>query len=222
MDVRKIVRVAAIVALLLIGVSVVVPAGPAVFWSTFYGEIKDWGATLGPTLAIIVGAWIGFRGVRETQRANAALARAQFAAEIEREARRRRNTARDLARAFAAELRAGAAILRGNVKTANDEANKGEKLTVELLSVMRPAPVELFRAQLPSIALIGELASETITHYEAIQTVRQFDEDLLRQIKLDGLEREWVDDFPEKRGGKHARNADALAERLEAYEPPDD
>ena len=136
--------------------------------------------------------------------------------------RQRRNTARALAGAFAAELRAGATILRGNTKIANKEVKKGEKLTAALLRVIRPAPVELFRAQLPSIALIGELASETITLYEQIQTLHRFDEDLLRQIELDGIAREWVDDFPEKRWGNYASKADALAERLEAYEPPDD
>ena len=54
MDIKKIVTTIVIVALLLIGVSAVVPAGPAVFWSTFYSEAKEWQTGIGAFFGLVV------------------------------------------------------------------------------------------------------------------------------------------------------------------------
>ncbi len=57
---------ALVMGAVLIGVSVA-GGSPAAFWSVLYSEAKSLVAALGPTLAIVVGAWIGFRGVRDPE-----------------------------------------------------------------------------------------------------------------------------------------------------------
>ena len=52
-----------------------------------YGEIKAWAEIVAPAVAILIAAYLGFRGVRETQTMNATLAREQTNSEIEREIR---------------------------------------------------------------------------------------------------------------------------------------
>lgn len=188
----------------------------------FYSEVKSLVAALGPTLAIIVGAWIGFRGVRDTQLANAALARDQFDAEIAREARRNRKAARDLARAFAAELRAGSKNFRSMAAVVRNLGKKGKKYDLGVMRTRRAAPVELFRAQLPKIGLLGALASETVEVYESFRMINQFDDDLLRGLEAGQTPMDAATFDVKLRWENDASKAEALADRLEAYEPPND
>ena len=66
--------------------AVPVPAAEGASW---YDELKDWAGILVPAIVIVAAAWLGFRGVRQTRKANAKMAREQAEEAQVRERRRR-------------------------------------------------------------------------------------------------------------------------------------
>ena len=187
-----------------------------------YGEIKVWAKIVAPAVAILIAAYLGFRGVRETQRTNAKLARDQADTEIEREARRRRNASRDLARAIAAELHASCLNLRTAVSMVAKAAKKGGTIGETTLSAITPPSVGLYLAQLPNIGLLGELAGETVSIYDQIQTSIRHDAIILRGFEDGGAPIDASKFETKRRWGDRADTAEALAQRLENYDPPAD
>ena len=57
--------------------------------ASWYDELKDWVVLLVPAIVIVAAVWLGFRGVRQTRKANAKMAREQAEEEQARERRRR-------------------------------------------------------------------------------------------------------------------------------------
>ena len=62
---------------------------PAAEGATLYDELKDWVGILVLAIVIVAAAWLGFRGVRQTRKANAKMAREQAEEAQARERRRR-------------------------------------------------------------------------------------------------------------------------------------
>jgi hypothetical protein len=187
-----------------------------------YGEIKAWAEIVAPAVAILIAAYLGFRGVRETQTMNATLAREQTNSEIERVIRHRQNASRDLARSFAAELLAASVNLKAAAGMVNKLAQQGKNIDQETMAaIMRPS-IDLYRSQLPNIGLLGKLAGEIVNVYDQIQTSIHHDSVLLREFETGGPPFKASELETKLRWSDRADAALTLAICLENYTPPAD
>ena len=186
---------------------------------------RDWIdllTALGPAIAILGAAWWGFRGVRQTQIANAALARDQALEVQARERRRRQAEARTLARSLAAELRAGSEELLMNVALVKACGARGEDYTPGIARAISAPPIEIFKAQLNNIGRLGDLAADVARVYNHLRRVIRFDEDLQHSLEVSKLKTPAAEMKAEERWGQYATEATILADRLDAYDPPED
>ena len=214
MNPRGIALAALVFVVTLVAASVVAPGTPSAFWSVLYAEAKSWAAALGPTLAIIVGAWIGFRGVIRAQRENAKLNR-------DRDDRLRRDEIRGLCRAFAAELIDSAKKLRATAGSVDEAIKNREYLKIENFRDHYNPVTDIYQANLDKIGLFGELARDVVEVYEHLAVARGDTKEAVKRFNDDGLldptgidaELHWL---------AAAKKADSLARRLEAYNPPND
>ena len=123
--------------------------------------LTDWVAVLGPTLAVIVGAWLGFGGVIRGQRLNAQLAR-------DRDDRLREQEARAMASALSAEIDCLKVEFDANRELYAEGMKDRLTLNREILrSLVLPAPT-IFDSVAPRLGLFPtELTLMVVSVYGA-------------------------------------------------------
>ncbi len=132
----------------------------------WYEEFKDWVDVLGPTIAIVVGALLGFWGVIRRQKADAGLARDQRRAEENRETLRRQNEARSLASVLHAEITVLSKAAGQQHETFQKFHDDKAALELGILEAFMLQPPEIYHRHADRLTLLpGTTAQAVVAFY---------------------------------------------------------
>ena len=140
-----------------------------------------------------IGAFAGLLAILAGALVNAKINR-------RRDTRLRNQEIRGLCRALAAELIDSAKKLRATAGSVENAVKKPEYLKLEDFKDHYYPVTDIYRANLDKIGLFGELARDVVEVYEHLSVARG----------------------DTKGAAKTLKNAEDLARRLEAYDPPED
>ena len=161
------------------------------------GEAVDTAAAATVDYGAFLGALVGAGGGL-----GAILAGALYNARLnrQRDTRLRNQEIRGLCHALAAELIDSAKKLRATAGSVENAVKKQEYLKLEDFKDHYYPVTDIYRANLDKIGLFGELARDVVEVYEHLSVARGDTQEAAKTLK----------------------NAEDLARRLEAYDPPED
>ena len=136
--------------------------------------LREWAKALGPGVAILLAALLGFAGVILTLRTNARLARAQHQIEYEGAAQRTREEIKSIALALHAEISVYQPVLTSYAEIIGSVKDDPRIQTQEQFKFLAPIAPEIYPKVIDRLGMIeAPLASNIVLFYRQLRVYRE-------------------------------------------------